>query len=256
MENVSTIKLIADFFMLSISWTMILFSPVANSELTGNGLVKLASNVSIGALVISIIISVQGGLNLWLGLKGLALLALILHSTLHQDKKSAFMWILWTLLSVLLPVIMLCQHDHSVSGGFFILLAGMLLGIITYSMTLGHWYLVTPHLSAAPLKKAAIITWIVLFIKILWSGIALWQNREFFEEQTMLGAGYAFNMTLLLMRVAFGYIVITGMSFFNWKLLKIRSIQSSTGVLYAMTFFVFMGELVSSYLFYNYGLYI
>jgi hypothetical protein len=50
--------------------------------------------------------------------------------------------------------------------------------------------------------------------------------------------------------------VILGMSFFNWKLLKIRSIQSSTGILYAMTFFVFIGEMVSVYMFYNYGLFI
>jgi hypothetical protein len=61
---------------------------------------------------------------------------------------------------------------------------------------------------------------------------------------------------LLTMRVSFGYLVILGMSFFNWKLLKLRSIQSSTGILYAMTFFVFIGELVSTYIFFNYGLYI
>jgi len=156
----------------------------------------------------------------------------------------------------LFPVILLGENPHNFYQSAFIILSSLLLGVITYSMTLGHWYLVTPHLSAAPLKRAAIITWAVLAIKMVWSTIALWQNREFFEVETMLGAGYAFNWTLLLMRVAFGYIVILGMSIFNWKLLQIRSIQSSTGILYAMTFFVFIGELVSSYLLYKYGLFI
>jgi hypothetical protein len=256
MENVNTIKLIADFFMLSVSWAMILFSPIASSELTGHGLIKLLSNVAIGALVVSIVISVGSGFNLWLALKGVALVGLILNTSLHQDIKSPFMWALWSLLSVLFPVILLFQYPHGLNQSFFILSASLLLGVITYSMILGHWYLVVPKLSEAPLKKAALITWAILLPKIVWSAIALWQNKAFFEEQTMLGSGYAFNWTLLLMRIAFGYIVISGMSFFNWKLLKLRSIQSSTGVLYAMTFFVFIGELVSTYLFYNYGLFI
>lgn len=256
MGNVNTIKLLAEFFTLSISWSMILFSPVASSELTGHGLTRLLSNIAIGSLLISMIIGAASSVDLWLGLKGVALLALALNTSLHKDKKTTAMWVLYLILSLLLPFILIFQHDHTLSGAIFILLSSMFLGLITYSMTLGHWYLVVPKLSEAPLKKAAVITWVLLTIKIIWSGYSLYKNLDFFEEQTVLGAGYAFNWTLLLMRISFGYIVISGMSFFNWKLLKLRSIQSSTGILYAMTFFVFIGELVSTYLFYKYGLYI
>ena len=140
----------------------------------------------------------------------------------------------------------------------YILIASITIffSVITYSMLLGHWYLVVPKLSARPLMIAAIFTWIILFTKIIWSSYAIYSNFAFFEEQTYLGAGYAFNWMLLLMRVSFGYVVILGMTFFNWKLLKLRSIQSSTGILYAMTFFVFIGEMVSTYIFFNYGLFI
>ena len=123
-------------------------------------------------------------------------------------------------------------------------------------MLLGHWYLVVPKLSAHPLKIAAVITWIILAVKIIWSAYTLYSHYDFFEEQTQLGAGYAFNWMLLTMRVSFGYLVILGMSIFNWKLLQLRSIQSSTGILYAMTFFVFIGEMVSTYIYFNYGLFI
>lgn len=256
MENVSSIKLIADFFMLSVAWALVFFSPLASTELTGHGLIKLLSNTAIGALTISIIIGVSHSFNMWVGLKIAGLVALIMITTFHQDKKSLFMWILWGVVSLLLPFILLKQHVHEGAGALFVFTAGSLLGIITYSMILGHWYLVVPKLSEAPLKKAALVTWAVLLVKVIWSSVALYRNWDFFEEQTMLGAGYAFNWTLLLMRMVFGYIVIAGMSFFNWKLLNLRSIQSSTGILYAMTFFVFIGELVSTYLFYNYGLFI
>ena len=166
------------------------------------------------------------------------------------------MWLLYFVISILLPFILLYQYPLELSGKIFVLSSSLLLGVITYSMLLGHWYLVVPKLSAEPLKRAALVTWVLLVFKLSWSGYSLATNYEFFEEQTLLGAGYAFNWTLLLMRMSFGYLVIGGMSFFNWKLLQLRSIQSSTGVLYAMTFFVFIGELVSIYLFKNYGLYI
>ena len=121
-------------------------------------------------------------------------------------------------------------------------------------MILGHWYLVVPKLSEKPLKVAAILTWVVLAIKIISSSMTISKHFDFFEEQTSLGSGYAFNWLLLTMRVSFGYVVITGMSLFNWKLVKMRSIQSSTGILYAMTFFIFIGELISTYIFFNFGL--
>jgi hypothetical protein len=261
MATVDTIKIIADFFLLSVAWSLVLFSPIANSNLTGAGLIKLLTNTAIGALVLSIVIQIlshDGMPQSFLLLKGIALLGFILITTLHQDKKSPFMWIIYAVLSVLFPYLICRLQGFQMQLGpaMFILSSGLFIGIITYSMLLGHWYLVVPKLSAKPLKIAAVITWIILAVKIIWSSYSLYKHYDFFEEQTQLGAGYAFNWMLLSMRVSFGYLVILGMSLFNWKLLQLRSIQSSTGILYAMTFFVFIGELVSMYIYFNYGLYI
>lgn len=260
MATVDSIKTIADFFLLSVAWTLVLFSPIASSSLTGAGFIKLLSNTAIGAVVLSLVVHFTiPGMPLWhLGLKVLGLGLLILMSALHQDKKTFFMWILYALLILIFPYLLLHIEGPllSLTPALFIFSAALLLGVITYSMVLGHWYLVVPKLSAHPLKVAAVITWIILAVKILWSSYSIYAHYDFFEEQTQLGAGYAFNWMLLTMRVSFGYVVILGMSFFNWKLLKLRSIQSSTGILYAMTFFVFIGELVSTYMFLNYGLYI
>lgn len=259
MATVDSIKIIADFFLLSVAWAMVLFSPIASAKLTGAGLIKLLSNTGIGALVVSMVIqgvSIEGMLNLTFGLKAIALLGFILITTLHQDEKSFFMWVLYALLSVLFAYLICGLVTFQLLPSLFIVSASLLLGVITYAMLLGHWYLVVPKLSAHPLKIAAVITWVVLFIKIVWSGYSLYTHYDFFEEQTQLGAGYAFNWMLLTMRVSFGYLVILGMSIFNWKLLQLRSIQSSTGILYAMTFFVFIGEMVSTYIYFNYGLFI
>ena len=259
MENIDTTKTLAHFFLLSLSWSLVLFSPIANSKLTGSGLIKLLSNTAIGSLVISLIVSILSNsslLTLPFILKVVSLLSLLLTTSLHRDEKSFFMWVLYITINVGLAYNVLALVEFKLVESFFVLSASFLLGAITYSMLLGHWYLVVPKLSAHPLKVAAVITWIILFIKIAWSSYSVSQNLDFFEEQTMLGAGYSFNWMLLTMRMSFGYLVILGMSFFNWKLLQLRSIQSSTGILYAMTFFVFIGEMVSVFMFYKYGLYI
>ena len=259
MATVNYIKIIADFFLLSMTWSMVLFSPIASSKLTGVGLIKLLSNTAIGALVISMVIqgvSNEGMLNLTFGLKSIGLFGLLLNTTLHEDDKTPLMWVLYFILSILFAYLLFQLVNFQLIPVLFIVTASLLLGVISYSMILGHWYLVVPKLSEHPLKIAAIITWILLAIKIVWSTYSLYSNYSFFEEQTQLGAGYAFNWMLLTMRVSFGYVVILGMSIFNWKLLQLRSIQSSTGILYAMMFFVFIGELVSTYIYFNYGLYI
>ena len=259
MASIDSIKTIADFFLLSLAWSLVLFSPIASTKLTGVGLIKLLTNTAIGSLVISMVIqaiSPNGILNTIFGLKFLGLFVLILITTLHQDEKSKIMWMIYGLLAILFAYLVCDLVNFQVLPSLFLVSAGLLLGVITYSMLLGHWYLVVPKLSAQPLKIAAVFTWIILLAKMAWSAYSIYTNHDFFEEQTQLGAGYAFNWMLLTMRVSFGYLVILGMSIFNWKLLQLRSIQSSTGILYAMTFFVFVGELVSTYIFFNYGLYI
>jgi hypothetical protein len=258
MATVDTIRIIADFFLLSVAWSLILFSPIANSKLTGVGLIKLLTNTAIGALVVSTIIHVFTRNQVSLATNVVALIAMFFITSKHEDEKSATMWTIYGSLVVILPTLIIRLQGPQLYPipSLFLLSSALLLGIITYSMLLGHWYLVVPKLSAHPLKVAAIITWIILAVKILWAAHTLYNHYDFFEEQTQLGAGYAFNWMLLTMRVSFGYVVILGMSVFNWKLLQLRSIQSSTGILYAMTFFVFIGELVSMYMYLNYGLYI
>lgn len=254
------IKTIAQFFLISLALCFNLFSPLASSKLTGNGFIKLISNLSIGSLVIYLITTLVNGasfFSLEVTLASAASVLFILNTLFHRDDKSILMWLIYFFTNILLITLIYKYFSQSELKTFFFLMSSAFLtGIITYAMTLGHWYLVVPKLSEKPLVKAALVTWVILFIKVLWSSYSLSFHLDFFEEGTTLGSGYAFNWVMLLMRVLFGYVVIAGMSYFNWRLVRMRSIQSSTGVLYAMTFFVFIGELISSFLFFYYGLFI
>ena len=121
-------------------------------------------------------------------------------------------------------------------------------------MVMGHWYLVTPKLSENPLKYALYISWVFLVVKMGWTVYGYLESPGFFTEMTTSGGGYAFNWMMLTMRIGWGYVVLGIMSIYAYRLVAMRSIQSATGMLYAMTFFVFVSELISSYMFLEYGI--
>jgi hypothetical protein len=76
----------------------------------------------------------------------------------------------------------------------------------------------------------------------------------YLQEGTSLGDGYTFNWLFISMRYLWGYAAPLILSFFTFKLCKLRSLQSATGVLYIVEFFVIVGELISVYLMAKHGL--
>ena len=252
---------ISEFFLLSMSLGVSFFAFVANSELTGRGFLRLIHNVCLVSLGLGFICNLY--MSPLMGAKSIfyltSFLFLLLSSLFHKDEKSLTMWGVYFLQTLSLLVLLYIFSQSSSVGVFpylFILSSTFFLGIITYSMLLGHWYLVVPKLSERPLKIALIITWLIMLLKVVMTTIAIIKDGSFFLEGSQLGAGYMFNWIVLIMRLTWGYLIIGIMSYFTWKLVKMRSIQSATGILYVMTFFVFIGELISTFFFYKYGMYL
>ena len=256
---------IAEFFLLSMAFGISVFTLVAKSELTGGGFLRLVHNVSISSLILGFLCHLYrvpfGDMGSWVYL--FSLLCLVLSSIFHKDEKTIAMWGLYVIQNVALSAALYLYQSHQFSEGAFNLMnvafflsSALFIGVITYSMLLGHWYLVVPKLSEKPLKVALLVTWFVMFVKLMMTLGGLFNDGSFFLEGSHLGAGYMFNWIILTMRMVWGYLIIGVMSYFTWRLVKMRSIQSATGVLYVMTFFVFVGELISAYLFHKYGMYL
>ena len=96
--------------------------------------------------------------------------------------------------------------------------------------------------------------WVIMALKIVITAWGVLQAKDFFSNTPALGMGMAFNWLMLVMRVVWGYLIIAFLSYFSWRLVAMRSLQSATGVFYVMTFFIFVGEMISTFLFYRYGL--
>jgi hypothetical protein len=137
---------------------------------------------------------------------------------------------------------------------FFFGTAG-LLGIANYAMILGHYYLVVPKLSEEPLIYCLYIIWAILFLRISSSlAFMVSTGRPLLVEGAEAAEGYMFNWIFISMRYLWGYVAPLILSLFTFRLCKIRSLQSATGVLYILEFFVIVGELISIFLMAKHGL--
>ena len=257
------IKIVSILFFLIISLGTGLFSFLVNSKMTGAGFVRLVTGVCAGSLALGLIVLLTATSSQAILMMGLAsLIVMIMTYKFHKDEKSLFMWILFFIQNSLLIALLffyakeITEDGSFIKNFFFILSSALLFGIVNYAMILGHYYLVVPKLSEKPLIVSMKITWIFIFIKLCFSTLATLGAKDFFVEETTLGAGYSFNWIMLIMRYLWGYAAVGILSYFAWKLSKIRSTQSATGVMYVMVFFAIVGELISLYLFQQFGLFI
>jgi len=247
-----------EFFLFSLALGVGGFSVLVDSKKIGGGFFRLVSHISFGALLGASFFfwGTKGVFDYRAGIFALVLLSYLFVGRKHEDEKSTFMWINYLVQTLgMLAILFFFVRENSTSFPWyhylFFLSSSLLVGIITFSMTLGHWYLVTPKLSEKPLIISTYITWGILTFKVILTILTFYLGFDSYK-----GDGYSFNILMLLMRIVWGYIIIGILSYFTYRLVKMRSIQSATGILYVMTFFVFIGELISIYFYFKYGFYL
>lgn len=252
------IVMLTEFFLLSLAFGVGFFSFLAKTSETGAGFLKVISGLCGGSALIAVILHLTYGsfTDVQTFLYSLGIISFTLVYFWHKDKKSPLMWFLYILHNLSFLLLLIEMNNSNTTHFFFAFTSILFLGSVTYAMIMGHWYLVTPRLSEKPLKYALYFMWIFMAIKLGWFVKGYLDNGDFFLSGTTKGGGYAFNYLMLLMRGVWGFLVLGVMSVFAYKLVAMRSIQSATGMLYAMTFFVFVAELISTYMFYEYGIFL
>lgn len=250
------IKQVSQYFLISLSFGTFLFSFITPTKLTGAGFMRLILATCLGTLGVAtlVLFSQQEIFSvklLSIYLLNIALLVFVYIK--HEDEKSKLMWGLY-FVQIITYTVLCYMTQKSLMDFGNLMLAVLLAGSVNYCMILGHYYLVVPKLSEWPLLKGLKFIWIFLVLKIALSSYGYVKGADFFNSGTHLGSGYMFNWIMLSMRVLWGYVALGVLSYFAWRLCKMRSIQSATGVFYIMVFFIIVGELISGYLYYNYGL--
>jgi hypothetical protein len=120
-----------------------------------------------------------------------------------------------------------------------IVTGGLVLGTTMAAMLLGHWYLNTPTMALAPLRRLLWAMGAALAAQAVVCGLAL-----VLEMQSSGGLSRQ-SMLFVLLRWLSGILGAAGLTVMAWKTLQIPNTQSATGILYVAVIVTFIGELVS-----------
>jgi len=128
------------------------------------------------------------------------------------------------------------------------LLSALAVGLVSVAMVLGHWYLVQPKLTLAPLRRCCDALIGILLVRLIVSG---WGFAE------SLRAGFRFlggpdpvpwEVLILSQRLLFGFGGSLILAFMIRRTVALRSTMSATGLLYIAILFVWVGEFLAIYL--------
>jgi hypothetical protein len=106
-------------------------------------------------------------------------------------------------------------------------------------MLLGHWYLNSPGMELAPLRRLIAFAGCAVLLQAAVSTASL---------AAMWNAAVTVPLHWVLLRWSFGIIGVGATLWMAWQTLKIPNTQSATGILYVSVIGAFIGELAASLL--------
>lgn len=124
-------------------------------------------------------------------------------------------------------------------------LGALALGGSNAAMLLGHWYLVTPKLSPAPLQRAALVVVGALALQGILVAVSIGRGELTGITQTALWIAIA-------LRVGVGLLMAAGVALGAWWTARMNT-QSSTGLLYVGLGCVLAGEVSARVVFFLTG---
>jgi len=132
------------------------------------------------------------------------------------------------------------------AGVLLSLLAGALaLGLVSESMILGHWYLVSPKLPGRPLQE---LTFLLLAVLVVQGALmivnAAVPAREVPESTALLAGSLSSNPAFWL-RVGVGLLFPLALAYMAWQSSNEHAMMSATGLLYIAVGAVFVGEVLA-----------
>lgn len=124
-------------------------------------------------------------------------------------------------------------------------LGALALGGVNGAMLLGHWYLITPKLSPAPLQRAALIVAGTIVLQAAIVAVTISRGQLIGALESTLGVAVA-------IRVGVGLLMALGLVVAAWWTARMNT-QSSTGLLYVGLGTVLAGEVAARVVYYLTG---
>ena len=185
----------------------------------------------------------------WLGFAGVsATLYGLVRSGRGLRKPAAALAVSAAAAAPILSAILSSENDPglAIAGAVS---SSLLLGAVTVTMILGHWYLVDTSLSISPLRDGA--RWFSIAVALRWGAVLLvlgYGGWEVLRVSRVADFIFSTNGLFFLFRSLMGLAAPLLLAGLIWQTVKMRSTQSATGLLYVALILVLFGELVSQFL--------
>ncbi len=152
--------------------------------------------------------------------------------------------------------------DLTSAAGLIPLIAWVLGGCIfcaaLFAMNLGHWYLNVHGLPIAHLKRAVDVFGLFLILRFLWDIWFLAAGNVFYGGGWMSLWRFIVKLDgfFLLLAFVFGLLFPLASLYLIHGTLKLKNIQSTTGILYVILCAILIGDLTYKYYFIKFGIYL
>ncbi|HTS18331.1 MAG TPA: hypothetical protein VMP11_12210 [Verrucomicrobiae bacterium] len=180
---------------------------------------------------------------------------------LEKPNLGRLLLLLSGLMGFLLGVLPLARNSLTLRGidtiapGFFdagVITGTVLMGAVTVTMILGHWYLVMRRLSFEHLLRCSQILLLALGLRIavVVGTLLMLGNFDADLARTFLPSLWSIhgNLFFFLMRLLWGLALPAVLGVLELQCVQDKSNQSATGLLYLMTVSILFGELFAAYL--------
>jgi hypothetical protein len=235
-------------FLLRLAFGLAVGMAITSPRLVSSGYFRNHLYVTLGVNTLAALALAQlSALAMWLAIAAAALSYIGSVSWLYEAPRAgrAMLWLvaassLAAALAAEPPLV--ASHLPPALQSFSVALSGLVLGVTLAAMLLGHWYLNSPGMELAPLRRLIVVAAAAVGLQIVLSGADLVAGLS---TGVSLGvSGWLF----LALRWSFGLAGVLGLLWMTWETLKIPNTQSATGILYVAVIGVFVGELTAALL--------
>jgi hypothetical protein len=239
------------FFRLVWGWSffMLFISRAESSE----DFLRVSFRFIAGFFGIAALSALYGALSFYeLGVCGLIFLA----SWAYLSRSFVILRILGVLTIAFAPLLLFWSRPSFSTLNF--ILAAWVLGGAFVGQFLGHWYLNVPNIHIREFKRIVHMAMLALGLRSIWILFMFYERSlqtgrfwegEFFslEGGVWLSLGY-FGIILLITRILWGLVAPLILTYMAKKTVDMRATQSATGIFYANSVLVLLGELTALYM--------
>jgi len=235
-------------FLLRLAFGLTVGMAITSPRLVSSGFFRNHLYVTLGLATLAALSLFQiGSPTAWLAAATAALSFIGAACWLYEAKRAG-RTLIWLVALCALTAALLGQSTTSAAAidvvwrSIAVATSGLVLGLTIASMLLGHWYLNSPGMELAPLRRLLAMAAIAVGLQAILSGIGL------AAEISTLKSVQIDWLLFVVLRWSFGIFGVLGLLWMAWRTLDIPNTQSATGILYVAVIGVFVGELTAALL--------